>query len=167
MYTNILLPTDGLGKCQYGTCHGILLAKALGAKVTAVCVTEKYPIQEILKIYKKVYKSDLPFGTSAREVAQGAIKHAEDLHKALAGNALDIAEKMCADNGVKCEKVSLAGESPTDGILKAAKEENCDLIFISTHGNPGLMGALFGTVASKILSHSNIPVLVHHCGGPS
>jgi hypothetical protein len=39
MYTNILLPTDGLGKCRYGTCHGVLLAKGLGAKVTAVCVT--------------------------------------------------------------------------------------------------------------------------------
>jgi nucleotide-binding universal stress UspA family protein len=163
MYTNILLPTDGLGKCAYGTCHGILLAKNLGAKVTAVCVTEKYSLQEILKIYH----SDLPSGTSSGEVVRGAIKRAEDLHKELAGNALDVAEKMCADNGVTCERVYLAGESPTDGILNAAKEKNCDLIFISTHGNPGLMGALFGTLATKIFSHSKIPVLVHHCGGPS
>ena len=27
MYTNILLPTDGLGKCKFGTCHGVLLAQ--------------------------------------------------------------------------------------------------------------------------------------------
>ena len=51
MYKNILLPTDGLGKCKFGTCHGILLAKDLGAKVTAVCVTAKLSGQEILKIY--------------------------------------------------------------------------------------------------------------------
>lgn len=163
MYTHILLPTDGLGKCEYGTCHGIVLAKALGAKVTAVCVTEKLSGQEILKIYNP----DMLFGTTSGKVAKESMKHEEDLHKEHAEKALAVAEKMCADNGVKCEKVYLAGESPTDGILKVAKEKNCDLIFISTHGNPGLMGTLFGTVVSKILSRSKIPVLVHHCGGPN
>jgi len=163
MYKNILLPTDGLGKCKFGTCHGVLLAKSLGAKVTAVCVTEKLSGPEILKIYNP----DMLFGTSAGKVAQESMKHAEDLHKDFAEKALEVAEKMCAENGVKCEKVYLAGESPTDGILKVAKEKNCDLIFISTHGNPGLMDTLFGNVVSKILSRSKTPVLVHHCGGPS
>jgi nucleotide-binding universal stress UspA family protein len=162
MYTNILLPTDGLGKCKFGTCHGVLLAKNLGAKVTAVCVTEKLSGQEILKIYNP----HVLIGTSAGTVAQASMKNAEDLHKEFAERALEVAEKMCAENGVKCEKVHLAGDSPTDGILKVAKEKSCDLIFISTHGNPGLMGTLFGTVVSKILSRSNTPVLVHHCGGP-
>jgi len=163
MYTNILLPTDGLGKCKFGTCHGVLLAKNLGAKVTAVCVTAKLSGQDILKIYNP----DMLFGTSAGAVAQQSMKHAEDLHKEFAEKALEVAEKMCAENGVKCEKVHLAGESPTDGILKMAKERNCDLIFISTHGNPGLMDTLFGNVVTKILSRSKTPVLVHHCGGPS
>jgi nucleotide-binding universal stress UspA family protein len=163
MYKNILLPTDGLGKCKFGTCHGVLLAKDLGAKVTAVCVTEKLSGQEILKIYNP----DMLFGASDAKVAKESMKRADDLHKEFAGKALAVAEKMCEENGVKCEKVYLAGESPTDGILKVAKEKNCDLIFISTHGNPGLMGTLFGTVVSKILSRSKFPVLVHHCGGPS
>ncbi|MHB1012740.1 MAG: universal stress protein [Desulfobacteria bacterium] len=163
LYTNILLPTDGLGKCKFGTCHGILLAKELGAKVTAVCVTEKLSGSEILKIYNP----DMLFGASAGLTAQESMKHAEELHKEFAEKALEVAEKMCAENSVKCEKVYLAGESPTDGILRVAKEKECDLIFISTHGNPGLMGTLFGTVATKILSRSKTPVLVHHCGGPS
>lgn len=163
MYTNILLPTDGLGKCKFGTCHGVLLAKNLGAKVTAVCVTAKLSGQEILKIYNP----DMLFGTSAGVVAQQSMKQAEDLHKEFAEKALEVAEKMCAENGVKCEKVHLAGESPTDGILKVAKEKGCDLIFISTHGNPGLMDTLFGNVVTRILSRSKTPVLVHHCGGPS
>ena len=95
------------------------------------------------------------------------MKRADDLHKEFAEKALEVAEKMCAANGVKCEKVYLAGETPTDGILKVAKDKNCDLIFISTHGNPGLMDTLFGNVVTKILSRSKTPVLVHHCGGPS
>ncbi|HSM00410.1 MAG TPA: universal stress protein, partial [Candidatus Limnocylindria bacterium] len=63
--------------------------------------------------------------------------------------------------------VHITGESPVDGILKVAKEKGCDLIFISTHGNPGVMGALFGTVATKITSQSRYAVLTHYCGGPS
>jgi nucleotide-binding universal stress UspA family protein len=106
------------------------------------------------------------FGTTAGVVAKESMKHADDLHKDFAEKALDVAEKMCAENGVKCEKVHLAGEAPTDGILKVAKERDCDLIFISTHGNPGLMDTLFGNVVTKILSRSKTPVLVHHCGGP-
>ena len=46
-----LLPTDGLGKCAYGTCHGILLAKDLDAKITAVHVTGKFSAHEILEMY--------------------------------------------------------------------------------------------------------------------
>jgi nucleotide-binding universal stress UspA family protein len=46
----------------------------------------------------------------------------------------------------------------------AAEEKNCDLIFMSTHGALGLTGAIFGTVTTKVLSHSEIPVLVQRCG---
>ena len=163
MYKNILLPTDGLGKCQYGTCHGVLLAKGLKAKVTAVCVTEKLSANEILKIYNP----EMLYSVSAGKQAKESMKKAEELHKDLAGKALQVAEKMCTDIGVPCEKVFIEGVSPVDGILTVAAEKKCDLIFISSHGNPGLMGTLFGTLASKIMSHSKMPVLVHYCGGPS
>jgi nucleotide-binding universal stress UspA family protein len=162
MYKNILLPTDGLGKCVYGTCHGVVLAKELNAKVTAVCVTDKLSAYEILEIYH-------PYAISGRaEVrkVQEDMVAAEGSRKELAQKALEVAERMCTEAGVPCETVHLAGKSPTDGFLKVAKEKGCDLIFISTHGNPGVMGTLFGTIATKLLSHSKIPVLVHYCGGP-
>jgi nucleotide-binding universal stress UspA family protein len=163
MYKNILLPTDGLGKCVFGTCHGVLLAKNLNAKVTAVCITDKLSPQEILKIYDPEMIFSLSEGRKAKE----AMTQAEGTRKEQADRALAVAEKMCVDNGVPCEKVHLAGKTPVDGILQAAADKGCDLIFISTHGNPGVMGTLFGTVATRILAHSKIPVLVHHCGGPS
>ncbi|MBE0607051.1 MAG: universal stress protein [Deltaproteobacteria bacterium] len=162
MYKNILLPTDGLGKCAYGTCHGILLAKAIGAKITAVYVTKHLTAQEILKNYHE----DTPWGASDGKKVQEAIKQAEGSHREEANNALAVAERMCAENGVPCEKVQLEDESPADGIVKAARKNGCDMIFVSTHGNPGIMGILFGTLASRIMSHTKIPVLVHHCGGP-
>ena len=162
MYKNILLPTDGLGKCAFGTCHGVLLAKDLKAKITAVCVTEKLSPKEILQIYPDAEIWSLSEGQKAKD----ALQQAEASKKELADKALGVAEKMCTDNGVPCDKVYLPGESPVDGILQVAQSSKCDLIFLSTHGNPGILGTLFGTVAKKVLSHSKTPVLVHHCGGP-
>ena len=162
MYKNILLPTDGLGKCAYGTCHGVILAKALGAKITAVHITGKLSAPEILEMYHP----EVLFSPSDVKKAKQAMAQAEEVHKELASKALEVAEKMCTEVGVPCESVHIAGESPVDAILKVAKEKKCDLIFISTHGNPGIMGTLFGTLASKIMTHSRYPVLVHYCGGP-
>lgn len=163
MYKNILLPTDGLAKCGYGICHGILLAKSLKAKIIAVYVTRNLSAQEILQYYPE----DSPWSISNGRRAQQAIAQAQEVHEEEADKALEVAERMCSDNGVPCEKVHLEGESPADGIVYAARKHGCDLIFISTHGNPGVMGALFGTMASKVMSHTTIPVLVHHCGGPA
>jgi len=163
MYKNILLPTDGLGKCQYGTCHGVLLAKGLKAKVTAVCITGKLSSQDILKLYD----SNMLVGASDGKKAKEALDHAEAEQKEEASRALAVAKKMCDSAGVPCDLAHLPGATPVDGILAAAADQKCDLIFISTHGNPGMFGTLFGTIATKILSHSKIPVLVHHCGGPS
>src|SRR5690606_29027915 len=44
MYTHILVPTDGSEVAQKGVDHALLLAKALGSKVTVITVTEAFPI---------------------------------------------------------------------------------------------------------------------------
>jgi nucleotide-binding universal stress UspA family protein len=164
MYQNILLPTDGLAKCQFGTCHGILLAKSLNAKITAVYVMRHLTAQEILDRYHE--ETPWSFSVDAHK-AQEAIAQAEAAHREEADEALQAAEKMCRDNGVPCETVHLEEDFTADGIVFTARQKGCDLIFISTHGKPGVMKSLFGNLASKIMSHSNFPVLVHHCGGPN
>ncbi|MEW6719416.1 MAG: universal stress protein [Thermodesulfobacteriota bacterium] len=163
MYKNVLLPTDGLGKCRFGVCHGVQLAKGMGAKVTAVCVTGKLSSQDILKLYDVKELASASDAARAKEAMLGA----DETKKEEAGAALSVAKKMCDSIGVPCELAHLPGENPVDGILKVASEKKCDLIFISTHGNSGLFGSLFGTLATKIIAQSKVPVLVHHCGGPS
>ena len=59
--------------------------------------------------------------------------------------------------GVPCDLAHVPGEDTVDGILKVAADKKCDLIFISTHGNPGMFGSLFGTLATKILAKSKYP----------
>jgi len=44
MYRNILIPTDGSELSKKAIEHGVALAKALGAKVTAVTVTMPFHI---------------------------------------------------------------------------------------------------------------------------
>ena len=42
MYANILIPTDGSECADKAVEHGVIFAKQLGAKVTAVTVTEPF-----------------------------------------------------------------------------------------------------------------------------
>ncbi len=163
MYRNILLPTDGLGKCKFGTCHGIVLANELGAKLTAVHITGRLSARELME----AYHPDVLSKPSEGKAAKAALAEAEEAKREVSERALEVAKEMCAAFNVPCETVRIEGESPVDGILRVAKEKGCDLIFISTHGKPGIVGNLFGTIATKVLSKSKIPVLIHHCGGPN
>ncbi len=44
-------------------------------------------------------------------------------------------------------------------IINAAKEYDCDLIIIATHGHTGIEHILFGSTAEKVVRKSPIPVL--------
>lgn len=44
-------------------------------------------------------------------------------------------------------------------IISAAKEYDCDLIIIATHGHTGIEHILFGSTAEKVVRKSPIPVL--------
>ena len=57
-----------------------------------------------------------------------------------------------------CERLAV-GE-PADAIIKAAKAERCDLIVMGTHGQGALQRLLLGSVASKVIAQTDIPVTV-------
>lgn len=44
-------------------------------------------------------------------------------------------------------------------IISAAKEYDCDLIIIATHGHTGIEHILFGSTAEKVVRKSPVPVL--------
>jgi nucleotide-binding universal stress UspA family protein len=45
-------------------------------------------------------------------------------------------------------------------LVKCAREQRCDLIYIGTHGRTGVGKALLGSTASKVLHISDTPVLL-------
>lgn len=63
------------------------------------------------------------------------------------------------EKGIKVSSVRLHG-SPSEIILKYARDNPVDLIAISTHGYSGVTRWAFGSVASKIIEESTKPLLL-------
>lgn len=49
--------------------------------------------------------------------------------------------------------------SAASGILRVASETGCDMIIMGTHGRSALGHFFLGSVAEKVVRHSNVPVL--------
>ncbi len=63
--------------------------------------------------------------------------------------------------GASAKMAFTRGEA-AEGILSIAEREGADLVAIGTHGRSGVTRWLFGSVASRVLESSPIPVLFLH-----
>jgi nucleotide-binding universal stress UspA family protein len=50
--------------------------------------------------------------------------------------------------------------TPAEAIVDYARDHNCDLIVIGTHGRTGLTHMLMGSVAEKVVRLAECPVMV-------
>jgi nucleotide-binding universal stress UspA family protein len=57
------------------------------------------------------------------------------------------------------ERVEVDLASPWDGICRAAKRLDCDLIVVGSHGY-GALDRILGTTATKVVNHADRDVLV-------
>jgi nucleotide-binding universal stress UspA family protein len=146
MFKHILIPTDGSKLSERAAAAGIALARAVGARVTALFAA---PAATPL-----VYGELMPVGYIAPD------QHAALIEQA-AKKYLGFVEQAAAKAGVACETVSITSEFPADTIVETAKKRKCDLIFMASHGRRGLSAVLLGSETQKVLAHSKIPVLVY------
>jgi nucleotide-binding universal stress UspA family protein len=145
MSEHILISTDGSEIAEKGVDHGLALAKALAAKVTIVAVTE------VLMEY-------LPRGAEVT-----ALPHYQEfagIQKDAAERVLKAAKDKGAAIGVEADTVCYQLGSPAEAIVETAKERNCSMIVMSSHGRTGLRRLVLGSVAAAVLALSPIPVLV-------
>lgn len=61
--------------------------------------------------------------------------------------------------GFDVEKYLVLGD-PAEEVIKKAVEENIDLIIMAKRGLTGLKRYLIGSVTSKVVTHSEVPVLI-------
>ena len=143
MYKHILIATDGSDVAQKGVDHGLALAKALGAKVTAVTVTE--PMAAMLV-------GEAAMALPMEEYDRVASADAARILAGVSGRA--------AKAGAACEVVHVKDQYPAEGIVDTAKARACDLIVMASHGRRGLSKLLLGSQATRVLTASEVPVLV-------
>ena len=78
-----------------------------------------------------------------------------------ARDILNTAQQMAQAADVVNNQVMLVGNHPAELIIQAAKSNDCDLIFMASHGRSGVTALLLGSETHKVLTHSKIPVLVY------
>jgi nucleotide-binding universal stress UspA family protein len=148
MYQHILIPTDGSELAGRAVRHGLSLAKSVGAKVTALTVEGSFDVYTVPA--SKVYEMSGAFA----EHAERAKAHAEKILNGVAEEA-----RLA---GVTCETLRLEEDHPYEAIIEAAKQRGCDLIVMASHGRSGIAAVVLGSVTTKVLTHTKIPVLVCH-----
>lgn len=147
MYNRILISTDGSEIAQKGVDHGLALAKILGAEVTIITVTERFPV------YTSGVGYDLAWSSVAlAEYAEGQTKAADSI--------LAAAKQSAQRLGVTADTLHVPEAEVAEAIIAAAQERNCDLIVMASHGRRGLGRLMLGSKASEVLAHTDIPVLV-------
>jgi len=62
--------------------------------------------------------------------------------------------------GIPAEEMVVDARSPHEGILQVARERGADAIVMGTHGRTGLVRAVIGSVADKVVRHSPVPVVL-------
>lgn len=144
MFKHILLGTDGSAASAHAARLAVDLARIHGARLTALYVVDPYPYLG--------FGDTNPMGFQAYMSA--AYEHAAQAHagvKALgegSGKPVELRLRMAED------------VTAIEGILRTAKEDGADLIVVGSHGRNGLMRMVLGSVASKVVAQSTVPVLV-------
>ena len=143
MYKKILVPLDGSEFSECSLEHA--RAVAIGCKVPGVI---------LLRVVEPII-ADYRTGSVLEELLREA-------HEKLVADANNYLAKIAANlkkEGMAVETAAVEGE-PSDKILDYARNNQVDLIIMSTHGRSGASRWAFGNVANRVLRHSTAPVLI-------
>lgn len=143
MYKHLLLPTDGSPLSEGSVRRGVKFAREVGAKVTGFYAM---PEMRVMAYTIALVEDSSAFEKKAAERAE---------------SVLAFVQTIAQQEGVQCDTVMTTSERPHEAIIKAARERDCDLIVMASHGRRGVEGFFVGSETVKVLTNSKIPVLVH------
>jgi len=144
MFKNILLATDGSAASEHAAKLAVSMARTHGATLTALYVSDPYPYLGVGEVN--------PMGYQAYSAA--AQQHAAQAHAQV--------EALCKVDGPVIELQARLVEdvAAASGIVESAKELGSDLIIMGSHGRTGIARLMLGSVATKVVAESSVPVLV-------
>lgn len=143
MFKHILFPTDGEAPSVAALAPCLALAKFHGARVTALHVTAPFRILST--------RPEVLAGTPDDYAASAAER---------ARARLEPVAAAAAAQGVPCETLTVEHEQPYEAIIDTARQRQCDLVAMASHGRRGLQALLLGSETQKVLTHCHLPVLV-------
>ena len=144
MWKTILVPHDFSSGASQAARLAHDLAKLHGGKLVFLHVAELPPL----------------VGPGAAIVPDegGAPISVADFAVQSAGDQLAKLVDEYGTDGVEARFEAVIG-SPAAEITTVAEKIGADVIVIATHGRSGLARALLGSVAARVIRHSNVPVV--------
>ena len=138
----ILWPTDFSELSIFGGQYALGLAQFFGAELHIIHVIPP-PISPDVSL---VVPAEVPVTVAEPEIVEAS----EDALK-----------KLVAEHFPGYDKIvtNVFFGAPWPGVCDYAKENNIDLIVVTTHGRTGLSHVLIGSTAERIVQHAPCPVL--------
>ena len=149
MFQHLLVPTDGSQMSQTAIERAVVFAKGSGAEITFFHAQESFYARTDVALFGEGFAIDPGLGEL---FAKANRERAETILKA--------ATSQAEAAGVPCTSSTSVHPVIYEAILSAARENGCDLIFMASRGRRGLAGLLIGSETQRVLTHSELPVLV-------
>ena len=147
MYTKILIPTDGSTLSARAVEHGVKLAHSCQAEIVFVSV--RRPLHSM--DHEPSLADNMP--EDYKSFVHAYLTSEQSEH-------LDAAQAIAEAAGVVSQGVCVENDDVYKAIIDAAQANGCDLIVMASHGRRGVSAVVLGSETTKVLTHSDIPVLV-------
>ncbi len=144
MYKKLLVPLDGSELAECTLQH-------LRALVTGCNIPEVILLRAIEPLHPQVVSALVGAGGDL-------LKEIEDNQKKEAQQYIQKTAAKLRKDGINAIPVSVSGNA-SEEILNYVKNNNIDLIIMSTHGHSGISRWLMGSITHNVLYHSPVPVL--------
>jgi len=146
MYKRVLVATDGSALSEQAVNAAIDLTLLCNAELVSVTVAHIEPVG--------YFEGSLMLSQRDIEAAQEQSDHA-------ARRLVDKSVAAATARGVRNPRaVVMKSNQVAEAIIAAAKNQQCDLIVMASHGRRSLARLLMGSETLHVLTHSHIPVLV-------
>jgi nucleotide-binding universal stress UspA family protein len=142
MYRSILIPTDGTEVTGKAVATAVELARLMGARLSTITVKEPFPYSAISEM------QPIPPQEFYDAQERIALRRVQDV----------VAAASAA--GLACEAFTVEAVHPWEAILDHARTQGSDLIVMASHGRRGVGALLLGSETTRVLTHSQLPVLV-------
>jgi len=152
MYRHLLVPIDATDLSVEVVGNAVALARSVGARATFFHAMPDHA--RSLRGDAEVLRATSP----------------DDYAYAITGKARELlakAEAAARAFGVPCASHFVVSDKPAAAIIAAAREHQCDLIVMASHGRRNKLGMALASETLSVLMSAGLPVLVTATGDPA